>query len=87
MKDPHVHVERGFAALAHAQMRAAFTAVTGLAANAPKTVSTGCRVRRPYAMTSTSPSSVTCLACREYAAGQHEDLAAAAGAVLSPGQR
>ncbi len=69
--------------MSDARLRAAFTAVTGLAVDAPKTVTTGCRRRRLYVMTSTDPSSVTCLACREYAAGQHEDLAAAAGAVIS----
>ncbi len=82
MKDPRVHVERGFAMMPDAHMRAAFTAAAGLAGDAPKTVTTGCRRRRLYVMTRTSPSSVTCPACREFAAGQHEDLAAA-GAVIS----
>lgn len=38
----------------------------------PKTVRTGCGRRRPYAMTSRRPDAVTCLACRDRAAAQHE---------------
>ena len=82
MRDPHVHVERGIALLTHAQMREALARVTGLAASAPKTVTTGCNVRRPYAMTSGSPAAVTCLACRDHAAAQHGELAASAEALL-----
>jgi len=83
MRDPHVHVERGVVMLTHAQMREAITQVTGLAVDAPKTVTTGCGRRRPYAMTSAGPAAVTCLACREHAAAQHDLLAAAAEAIVS----
>lgn len=72
MRDPHVHVERGVVMLTHAQMREAFTKVTGLAVDAPKTVTTGCGRHHPYVLTSTRPAAVTCLACRDYAAAQHD---------------
>jgi hypothetical protein len=55
--------------------------VLGRATDAPSVVTTGCGVRVPYAMTSSRPESVTCLACREHAhreylrfAGQVERL-------------
>lgn len=54
MRDPHIHVEKSVL-VPQATMRQAVTAATGLAADAPKTVTTGCGHRRPYAMTSTVP--------------------------------
>ncbi len=100
MKDPHIHVEHD-QFMGHALMRAFIAEVTGLAVSAPKTVRTGCNRRRPYAMTSRIPASVTCLACRDYAAAWHAEQAAScaslrewmiaepdgfAGAALTPGQ-
>ena len=68
MRDPHIHVERtplpGFG---HQATRTMIVEAIGLAPDLPKTVTTGCGRRRPFAMTSTAPESVTCLACREYA--------------------
>ena len=37
----------------------------------PKTVGTGCGVRRPFAMTSTAPEEITCLACRDWARAEY----------------
>jgi hypothetical protein len=72
MRDPHVHVEKtlmpGFG---HAAMRALITEATGLVPDLPKTVGTGCRRRRPIAMTSTVPERVTCLACRDWARAEY----------------
>jgi hypothetical protein len=72
MKDPHVHAEKtpmpGFG---HAAIRSIITEATGLVPSLPKTVSTGCGVRRPIAMTSTAPEKITCLACREWAREQY----------------
>jgi hypothetical protein len=66
MRDPHIHVERD-QLFTHADIRRVISEATGLAVDAPKTVTTGCGRRRPYAMTSTVPERVTCLACREHA--------------------
>lgn len=82
MKDPHVHVEKDLV-LRHATIRAAISAVTGYAPSAPKTIATGCGRRRPYAMTSTNPESVTCLACREWAQQKHAELADAAETAIN----
>ena len=72
MKDPHIHVEKtpmpGFG---HAAMRILITEAIGLIPDLPKTVSTGCGRRRPIAMTSTVPETVTCLACRDYARAEY----------------
>jgi len=67
--DPHVHAQslltdRG-------RIRAALTRALGRAPTLPATVTTGCRQRRPIAMTSVLPERVTCLACRESARGAH----------------
>jgi hypothetical protein len=79
MKDPHIHVEKtpvpGFG---HVAMRALITEATGLVPDLPKTVGTGCGVRRPLAMTSTVPERVTCLACRDYARAEYLTWAAMA---------
>ena len=68
MKDPHVHAEKtpmpGFG---HAAARGLIVQATGLVPDLPKTVRTGCGVRRPLAMTSTVPEKITCLACRDWA--------------------
>lgn len=72
MRDPHTHVEKtpvpGFG---NAAMRELIVKAVGLAPDLPKTVGTGCGKRRPFAMTSTVPERVTCLACREYARAQY----------------
>lgn len=52
-------------------MRALITEATGLVPDLPKTVGTGCGVRRPITMTSTVPEKVTCLACRDWAREQY----------------
>ncbi len=74
MRDPLIHVEKQ-QMLTHAEMRALIVEATGLAVDAPKTVATGCGKRRRYAMTSTVPERVTCLACREHAQHEHTELA------------
>lgn len=72
MRDPHVHAEKtpmpGFG---HAATRDLIVRATGLVPDLPKTVGTGCGVRRPLAMTSTLPERVTCLACREWARAEY----------------
>lgn len=75
MKDPHIHVEKGLF-FTHQAMRELVVKAIGLAPDAPKTVTTGCNVRRPYAMTSTEPEKVTCLACRDYARDYYDEQAA-----------
>ena len=69
MRDPYIHVEKtplpGFG---HVATRTLITEATGLVPDLPKTVGTWCGVRRPIAMTSTIPETVTCLACREQVA-------------------
>jgi hypothetical protein len=81
MKDPHVHAEKtpmpGFG---HAATRALITQATGLVPDLPKTVGTGCGVRRPLAMTSTRPEAITCLPCRDWARDQYLTWAAMARA-------
>ena len=72
MKDPHVHAEKtpmpGFG---HAATRALIVQATGLVPDLPKTVGTGCGVRRPLAVTSTVPEEITCLACRDWARAEY----------------
>jgi hypothetical protein len=72
VKDPHVHAEKtpmpGFG---HAATRALIVQATGLVPDLPKTVRTGCGVRRPLAMTSTVPEKITCLACRDWARAEY----------------
>lgn len=83
MKDPHIHAEKtvlpGFG---NAAMRELIVTATGLACDMPKTVGTGCGRRRPFAMTSTVPEHVTCLACREWAAAEHIKAAQTAEALI-----
>jgi hypothetical protein len=45
---------------------------TGKIPMLPKTVQTGCGIRRPFERTSKNPKAITCLACREYAKGVYE---------------
>ncbi|WP_281905736.1 hypothetical protein [Phytohabitans aurantiacus] len=71
--DPHIHVDvkLGSDVVARDILASAF----GLAGDVPATVTTGCGVRAPLAMTSASPERVTCLPCREYAHGRHALMA------------
>jgi hypothetical protein len=72
VRDPHIHAEKtpmpGFG---HAATRDLIVRATGLAPDLPKTVATGCGVRRPLAMTSTVPETITCLACRDWARAEY----------------
>lgn len=81
MKDPHIHVERSVI-ITDADLRGTVTVVTGLAVDAPKTVTTGCGRRRPYAMTTTVPESVTCLACADHGRTEHRQAADSARSLL-----
>jgi hypothetical protein len=84
VKDPHIHVEKTTApGFGNAAMRDLLTAATGLTADLPKTVGTGCGRRRPIAMTSTVPEHVTCLACREWARADRLQWAELAEALLA----
>lgn len=67
MKDPHVHVEKGWIYTGFGTIRELMSNAIGLVPSAPKTVGTGCGRRRPYAMTSVDPQRITCLACLTYA--------------------
>jgi hypothetical protein len=67
--DPHIHVDvklRG-----DVVARDILASTFGLAADLPATVTTGCDLRVPLAMTSIDPDNVTCLPCREFAHRQH----------------
>ncbi|MFJ8632052.1 hypothetical protein [Streptomyces sp. NPDC093568] len=86
--DQHVHVERSVIR-GDATVRNLLAGTFGLVGDLPETVATGCGLRVPYAMTSSRPESVTCLACREHGraehlrlAGQIERLGAMPGAVV-----
>jgi hypothetical protein len=87
MKDPHVHAEKtpmpGFG---HAATRTLIIQATGLVPDLPKTVGTGCGVRRPLAMTSTTPEAITCLPCRDWAREQYLTWAAMACAAAELAQ-
>ena len=85
MRDPHIHVEHDITILTHAEIRAFIASRVGVIVSTPKTVSTGCNVRRPYAMTSTIPAHVTCLPCREFAYKTYTDRAQMAHTALSLG--
>lgn len=63
--DPHIHVDANLHA--DAAVRDVMAATFGLAGDLPSRVTTGCGIEVPYAMTSTRPAAVTCLACREHA--------------------
>ncbi|GGO04482.1 hypothetical protein [Microbispora bryophytorum] len=64
--DPHIHVEQKVMQ-AGADYRNLIASSLGHAPDAPDVVTVGCGLPVPYAMTSTRPESVTCLACREHA--------------------
>ncbi|QOV33689.1 hypothetical protein IM697_26220 [Streptomyces ferrugineus] len=72
--DPHIHVERSVTRY-DARARNLLAGTFGRVGDLPETVDTGCGLRVPYAMTSSRPESVTCLACREHARAQHLRLA------------
>ena len=87
MRDPYVHAEKtllpGFG---HQAIRALLTDALGVAPDLPKTVGTGCGLRRPLSSTSTVPEQITCLPCREWLRGECLFWAdAAARAIEHPG--
>ncbi|MFE6286617.1 hypothetical protein [Streptomyces sp. NPDC057877] len=63
--DPHIHVAEKVTR-AGSDERNLIGSMLGRVPDAPSVVRTGCGQRVPYAMTSTRPESVTCLACREH---------------------
>jgi hypothetical protein len=75
--DPHIHVDVDLHA--DVAVRNMMSATFGLAGDLPSHASTGCGLQVPYAMTSTRPDNVTCLACREYAQRRYLELAAYVG--------
>src|SRR5271165_1857040 len=71
MKDPYVHAEMtSLPGFGHEAIRALITDALGVAPDLPKTVRTGCGLRRPFPSTSTVPEQITCLACREWLRGE-----------------
>jgi hypothetical protein len=82
VKDPHTHSPHDLF-MPHGQLRDLITSATGLAFDMPKTIRTGCDRRRPMASTSLVPESVTCLPCREYAAGYYSEQARMAESLLA----
>ncbi|MGW1216131.1 hypothetical protein ACWD5F_41520 [Streptomyces sp. NPDC002499] len=83
--DGHIHVDSKLLR-DNAAVRGAPAATFGLVGDAPSTVTAGCGLRVPYAMTSGRPESVTCLPCREHAGREHRRLAAQLeGLVGTPG--
>jgi hypothetical protein len=64
--DPHVHVDAKLHA--DAATRIVLAETFGLVSELPTVAETGCGQRVAYAMTSSRPESVTCLACRRFAA-------------------
>lgn len=64
--DPHIHVEQRVLS-AGPEIRNLMSSVVGRVPDTPRVVTTGCGLNVPYAMTSSRPESVTCLACREHA--------------------
>ncbi|MFI2238199.1 hypothetical protein [Streptomyces chrestomyceticus] len=90
--DPHIHVQAQ-AGRDDAAARNLIAATFGLVSNLPSVVATGCGLRVPYAMTSSRPDRVTCLACREHARQAHlrfavevERLSRMLGSVITPAQ-
>ncbi|WP_062434212.1 hypothetical protein [Herbidospora daliensis] len=86
----HIHVDRKTLE-AGAVYRNLLVSSTGLTPDEPTTVTTGCGIEAPYALTSVRPESVTCLPCREHAAAEHlryadqvERLSRMTGSVLAP---
>ncbi|GHH14127.1 hypothetical protein [Streptomyces lanatus] len=72
--DPHIHVEQSVTR-DDARVRNLLAGTFGLVGDLPGTVTTGCGLSVPYAMTSGRPESVTCLTCREHGRTQHLGLA------------
>lgn len=72
--DPHIHVQRNVAE-AGPDYRNVVTSVLGVVPERPSVVTTGCGREVPYAMTSSRPESVTCLACRDHAHREYQRLA------------
>jgi hypothetical protein len=72
--DPHIHVEQKVEQ-AGAGFRNAVTSLLGVVPDQPSVVTTGCGHEVPYAMTSSRPESVTCLACRKHAHREYLRLA------------
>ena len=71
MRDPYVHAEKtSLPGFGHLAIRALITDALGVTPDLPKTVGTGCGLRRPFASTSTVPEEITCLACREWLRGE-----------------
>jgi hypothetical protein len=71
MRDPYVHAEKtSLPGFGHEAIRALLTDALGVVPDLPKTVSTGCGLRRPFPSTSTVPEEITCLACREWLRGE-----------------
>jgi hypothetical protein len=71
--DPHIHIAVDLHA--SAATRNLLASTFGLATDLPTSTMTGCGTRVAYAMTSSYPQRVTCLACREYAHREHLRLA------------
>jgi hypothetical protein len=71
MRDPYVHAEKtSLPGFGHKAIQALITDALGVIPDLPKTVGTGCRLRRPFASTSTVPELITCLPCREWLRGE-----------------
>ncbi|MFI5675499.1 hypothetical protein [Streptomyces cellulosae] len=88
--DPHIHVESK-AVHGRAAARTILASAFGLVGDLPSEVTTGCGLRVPYAMTSSQPEKVTCLACREHARVEHlraaeavEGMGRMPGSTISP---
>ena len=71
MKDPYVHAEKtSLPGFGHKAIQALLTDALGVIPDLPKTVGTGCGLRRAFASTSTIPEQITCLPCREWLRGE-----------------
>jgi hypothetical protein len=71
MRDPHVHAEKtSLPGFGHKAIQALLIDALGVIPDLPKTVGTGCGLRRPFASTSTVPEQITCLPCREWLRGE-----------------
>ena len=68
--DPHIHVEQRVLR-AGPDIRNLMSSVLGRVPDTPSVITTGCGLNVPYAMTSSRPESVTCLACREHACQEY----------------
>ena len=69
--DPHIHVELRVLS-AGPDLRNVMSSALGRVPDRPSVVTTGCGLNVPYAMTSSRPESVTCLACREHACREYQ---------------